>query len=106
VLAPDGCVTVLGEPIGDLMLGVDCAVERAERVTELAPGSTVLLYTDGLVERRDSVLDAGMARLVARLGELADRPLEELCDALLDRVLAGTPEDDVAIVAVRLVPRC
>jgi serine phosphatase RsbU (regulator of sigma subunit) len=62
----------------------------------------VLLYTDGLVERRDSVIDAGMDRLVAHLRELAGRPLDELCDALLDRMLAGTPQDDVALVAVRL----
>jgi hypothetical protein len=44
-----------------------------------------------------------MSRLVAQLRELADQPLERLCDALLDRVLAGTPQDDVALVAVRLI---
>jgi PAS domain S-box-containing protein len=103
VMTTDGAVTVLGGPVGDLLLGVDCTAERAEQVTELPPGSTVLLYTDGLVERRDSVFDAGMSRLVAQLRELADQPLERLCDALLDRVLAGTPQDDVALVAVRLI---
>ena len=52
--------------------------------------------------RRESTLDAGMGRLVAQLRELADRPLEELCTALLDRILEGTPQDDVALVAVRV----
>jgi serine phosphatase RsbU (regulator of sigma subunit) len=104
VLAPDGTVSVLGGPIGDLMLGVDASACRGEQQLELAPGSTVLLYTDGLVERRDSTLDAGTARLVEQLRALAGRPLGDLCDALLERLLRGTPQDDVALVAVRLVP--
>jgi serine phosphatase RsbU (regulator of sigma subunit) len=102
VVAPDGSATVLGGRIGDLMLGVDCTTERAESVVDVAPGSTVLLYTDGLVERRGSTLDEGMTRLVDQLGTLAGAPLEEFCDALLGGMLQGTPQDDVAIVAVRL----
>jgi serine phosphatase RsbU (regulator of sigma subunit) len=105
VLAPDGEVTVLGGEIGDLMLGVDPTTERAEPVTTVAPGAIVLLYSDGLIERRDSTIDEGMARLSAHLMELAGRPLEELCDALLRRMLLGTPQDDVALVAVRVSPR-
>ena len=102
LVRPDGGTTVLGGPIGDLMLGVDCAVRRSESERELAPGSTVLLYTDGLVERRGSTLDVGTSRLCAELADLAGKPLEELCDALLDRMLCGARQDDVAIVAVRL----
>jgi PAS domain S-box-containing protein len=105
VLGPDGEVTVLGGPIGDLMLGVDPSAERAESVTSICPGSVVLLYSDGLVERRGSTIDEGTARLVEHLRELARRPLEDLCDALLRRMLRGTPEDDVALVAVRVDPR-
>jgi serine phosphatase RsbU (regulator of sigma subunit) len=102
VVAPDGEVTVLGGQIGDLMLGVDSGARRTEEQTLIAPGSTVLLHTDGLVERRESVFDTGMRRLVEQLRDLADQPLDELCDALLDRLLEGTPQDDVALVAVRL----
>jgi PAS domain S-box-containing protein len=108
VLGTDGRVAVLGAgavgDVGDLMLGVDPTAERSEAATALAPGATVLLYTDGLVERRDGTIDSGMARLVEHLEELAGRPLEELCDALLRRMLHGTPQDDVALVAVRLAP--
>jgi serine phosphatase RsbU (regulator of sigma subunit) len=104
VLAPDGTVSVLGEEIGDLMLGVDAAAQRPESVIVVEPATTVLLYTDGLIERRDSTLDEGMARLVAHVRTLAGRPLAELCDALLGRMLPGTPQDDVALVAVRLAP--
>ena len=102
LVSSDGVAAVLGAPVGDLMLGVDCAVQRSESERELPPGCTVLLYTDGLVERHGSTLDVGMSRLCAELGDLASKPLEELCDALLDRMLCGTRQDDVAIVAVRL----
>jgi PAS domain S-box-containing protein len=105
VTAPDGTVTVLGGGLGDLMLGVDCTADRLESVVELVPESTVLMYTDGLIERRGSSLDEGLARLVGELGELAGEPLESLCDALLERMLQDTPQDDVALVAVRLAAR-
>jgi serine phosphatase RsbU (regulator of sigma subunit) len=104
VLAPDDTLSVLGGGTGDLMLGVNAATRRAEPSMDLQPGTTVLLYTDGLVERRDSTLDEGTARLVEQVRDLADRPLPELCDALLERLLRGTPQDDVALVAVRLDP--
>jgi serine phosphatase RsbU (regulator of sigma subunit) len=102
VVGPDGSTTILGGPIGDLMLGVDCTVDRAESVLDVVPDSTVLLYTDGLIERRGRTIDEGLACLVEHVGELAGKPLEELCDALLERMLQSTPQDDVAIVAVRL----
>jgi PAS domain S-box-containing protein len=102
VLEPDGNVTVLGAPFGDLMLGVDPAAQRCESVTTLRSGSVVLLYSDGLVERRGSTIDEGTDRLVQNLRALATRPLHDLCDALLRQMLHGTPEDDVALVAVRI----
>jgi serine phosphatase RsbU (regulator of sigma subunit) len=102
VLTPDGTVFLLGGEIGDLMLGVDPSAVRGEPTVDLAPGTTLLLYTDGLVERRDASLDEGTARLLDQVRELADRPLQELCDALLERLLRGTPQDDVALVAVRI----
>ena len=86
------------------MLGVDCTARRPESVVDVPAGSTVLLYTDGLIERRGSSIDEGIDRLVVHLRELAGTPLDECCDALLDRMVQGTPQDDVAIVAVRLGP--
>jgi PAS domain S-box-containing protein len=102
LVGPDGGTTVLGGPIGDLMLGVDCTAERAERHLEPAPGATVLMYTDGLIELPGSNLDDGVGRLAELLGHLAGEPLEDLCDAVLAGMLPGTPRDDVAIVAVRI----
>jgi PAS domain S-box-containing protein len=87
---------------GRLMLGVDRSRTRGETVVEVHRGATVLLYTDGLVERSGSDLDAGVDRLNAVATELAHLPLEDLCDQLLDRLVDGRPDDDVALVAVRL----
>jgi PAS domain S-box-containing protein len=102
IIDPDGSVAELAAWKGDLLLGVDPEAHRRESVVTLDRGSTVLLYTDGLIERRDADLDAGLVRLRDTLVELADRPLEELLDELIERLVHGHPEDDVALVAVRL----
>lgn len=99
---PDGSVLPLLRQEVDLLLGIDPTRPRGESVVALDRGSTVLLYTDGLVERRGQDLDEGIGRLQAALADLADRPLQVLCDDLLARLLAAEPEDDVALVAVRL----
>src|SRR4051794_12804117 len=104
-LHPDGSVAVLADWKADLLLGVDADVVRTESVVTLDSGTTVLLYTDGLVERRDADLDTGLDRLRKHLAELADLPLQELCDELVTRLVDGKPEDDVALVAVRLHPQ-
>jgi serine phosphatase RsbU (regulator of sigma subunit) len=104
-LHPDGSVAVLADWKADLLLGVDADVVRAESVVTLDRGSTVLLYTDGLIERRDADLDTGLQRLRTHLAELADLPLQQLCDELITRLVDGKPEDDVALVAVRLHPQ-
>ncbi|MCO7218334.1 SpoIIE family protein phosphatase [Klenkia sp. PcliD-1-E] len=102
VLAPDGTVTELANRRAELPLGVNPATPRTDSVAVLDRGTTVLLYTDGLIERRDSDLDAGITRLKDALAELADLPLQDLCDQLLHRLVDGRPDDDVALVTVRL----
>ncbi|WP_229827512.1 SpoIIE family protein phosphatase [Klenkia taihuensis] len=102
VLHPDGSLADPSPWPGDLLLGVDSLAARTEHRVALPAGSTVLLFTDGLVERRDEDLDTGLARLRSTVAELADRPLQELCDEVVDRIVHGRPDDDVALVAVRL----
>ena len=103
VLAPDGTTTVLATR-PELMLGVDPDARRSDSTAEIGDGFTLLLVTDGLLERRGSDLDAGMARLREALRDLAGTPLDELCDTLLARLVPGRGEDDVALVAVRAYP--
>jgi hypothetical protein len=65
----------------------------------------VVFYTDGLLERRGSDLDADTARLTATLADLACFDLDRFCDELLARMLPDAPGDDVALLAVRLHPQ-
>jgi serine phosphatase RsbU (regulator of sigma subunit) len=102
VVNPDGSVAELASWTGDLLLGVDPGTQRRESVVTLDRGATVLLYTDGLIERRDADLDTGMVRLRDALVDLAHLPLQQLLDTLLERLVDGHPDDDVALVAVRL----
>ncbi|MGY1710402.1 PP2C family protein-serine/threonine phosphatase [Geodermatophilus sp. SYSU D00758] len=83
------------------LLGTDPATARSDATVPLVPGDTVVLYTDGLVERRGTTLDEGTARLLDAGRDLAAHPLEGLCDALLAR-LAPAAVDDVALLALRV----
>ncbi|MGY1828033.1 SpoIIE family protein phosphatase [Blastococcus sp. SYSU DS0541] len=104
LLASDSSVVLLDGKQADLLLGVAPETVREDHVAVLAPGSTVLLYTDGLVERRDRDIDAGTEELLEVLGECGGLPLDELCDRVLERMILPDAEDDVAVLAVRLVP--
>jgi light-regulated signal transduction histidine kinase (bacteriophytochrome) len=104
VIDPDGQQRVLAGPRPGLLLGVAPGATRPEVETVLERGSTLVLYTDGLVERRDQVFDDGVQRLAAALAEYRQLPVEAVCDALLHRLLPERAEDDVALVAVRLAP--
>ena len=105
VVDADGTVRALDEDRPDLLLGLDPDRPRVDHETVLDHGATVLLYTDGLVERRDRPLRAGMADLRAALGRHHAHDLDTLCDTLLAELPGGPGEDDVALVAVRLHPQ-
>jgi PAS domain S-box-containing protein len=104
VLTSAGEATVLDGDSVDLLLGVAPGRERSERVAVLNRSDTMLLYTDGLIERRDRDVDAGTKELLTVLRECADLPLDELCDRVLERLFLSDAEDDVAMLAVRLYP--
>uniref|UniRef100_UPI0013E943EB PP2C family protein-serine/threonine phosphatase n=1 Tax=Cellulomonas endophytica TaxID=2494735 RepID=UPI0013E943EB len=100
VVAPDGEARYL-DAATDLVLGVAADRPRAGLVADLAPGSALVLYTDGLVERRGEPLAAGLERLRAALAGAPAVSAEDLCDRLL-ATAGAAPEDDVALLVVRL----
>ena len=67
-----------------------------------APGAGMVLYTDGLVERRDAPIDVGLESL--RAIAAGSRDVEQLCADALARLLPTAPADDVAVVAARMPP--
>jgi serine phosphatase RsbU (regulator of sigma subunit) len=111
LLHADGSVEVLELPVG-LPLGVLPDRTRPEHELLLAPGDTLLLYTDGLIEQggdgageRD--LDHGLAELVQVLATAAAQGLdvEGMCDLVVDDLLpAAGAADDVALIAIRARP--
>ncbi|MBC7290265.1 MAG: SpoIIE family protein phosphatase [Actinotalea sp.] len=105
VLTPAGTVDVHRRERSDLLLGVNADAPRHESVITVERGSTLLLHTDGLVERRGEDLARRLEELADAFAVLGDLPLEELCDALLDQLLPRHRDDDVALVAVRLHPQ-
>lgn len=108
MVGPDGQVSRMADvDTNDLLLGLDPATPRAEHVAVLEPGATLVFYTDGLVERRDRDVDDGVTELAVLLRSLAAEHLDvdELSDRLLAAMIGGTPEDDVALLVVRLAPR-
>jgi anti-anti-sigma factor len=86
-------------------LGLPGAGTRPEAARTLSPGATLVLYTDGLVERRGESLEHGLQRLAAAVTDRRSDPLEALVDGVLDDLVGGSGgDDDVAVVAVRLQP--
>jgi PAS domain-containing protein len=101
LVLPGGDVRPLDTP-PELLLGVRAGTPRTEHVVDLPPGAVVLLYTDGLVERRGSDLDVGIERLRAAAGVLAGGDLAAGLEEVLGLVLDGAPGgDDVALLAAR-----
>ena len=99
LLPPGGPARLLHRPV-DAPVGLG-RMTRTENDEPVPPGTTVLLYTDGLVERRGEDIDDGLDRLVEIATGLGARPLEQWCDALLDGMAPPVQEDDLVVLAVR-----
>ncbi|MET9988592.1 GAF domain-containing SpoIIE family protein phosphatase [Streptomyces mutabilis] len=104
LLSPDGTACYLEAGQG-LLLGTGPATGagRPDATHPLEPGSTLLLYTDGLVETPGSDLDTGLDRLRRHALAHAPEPLDTLCDRVLADVPPGST-DDVALLALRVPP--
>lgn len=83
----------------DPPLGVGACAYSAQSIT-VAPGETLLLYTDGLVERRGELLDVGLGRLVDAASTQGD-DLEVFVDTLIGRLTGPESTDDIAVLALR-----
>ncbi|MET8545914.1 PP2C family protein-serine/threonine phosphatase, partial [Kitasatospora sp. NPDC004799] len=96
-LGPDGA-QVLPLPHGVLLGALDDA-EYEERTARLDPGDVLLLYTDGLVERRDRPVEESVEQLLRAAGDPGP-DLEQYLDRLLELSPADT-DDDTCLIAVQ-----
>jgi serine phosphatase RsbU (regulator of sigma subunit) len=80
------------------MLGIPLRQDIEDHTAALPPGSTLALYTDGLVERRTQGIDPGIERLTVAMADLAesdlDSDLEGAADRVLDPMLRDSERDD------------
>ncbi|MFF0465052.1 SpoIIE family protein phosphatase [Streptomyces mexicanus] len=107
LITPDGHTRFLTDGHGPL-IGMNATLQLglgwADAQADLPAGSTLLIYTDGLVENRHRPIDVGMAKLRHHASLLARRPSDQntdaFCDELLERLAPGG--DDTALLALRL----
>ncbi|WP_331749063.1 SpoIIE family protein phosphatase (plasmid) [Streptomyces chartreusis] len=103
LLHPDGTVTLLDRATDPPLGARPEHVPRPEASTAFPEGATLVLYTDGLIERRDEDIDVGLARLADSLVRHGRADPEALADALLADLLPPTGNtDDTALVIIRL----
>ncbi|MFI2645546.1 SpoIIE family protein phosphatase [Streptomyces sp. NPDC018610] len=102
LITKDGDTRYLDAGSG-VLIGMDPELPRPTACDILPPDSTLLLYTDGLIERRGESLDEAMSRLRRHAAALAREPLDVFCDELLIG-LAADSTDDVAVLALRTTP--
>jgi len=102
LIAPDRPTELIDVPTGPPLGTGLGGYEQGTR--ELLPGQVLLLYTDGLVERRDEDIDVSLARLAALRPPTAG-DLDDLLDAVLHGLTPHAAEDDIALLAARVRPR-
>ena len=100
---PDGRVELIAGAHG-LPLGTGIRTTYRQQLVELPPGSVVVLYTDGLIERRGRSIDEGLAALEEALASAPSDP-DRLLDHVLEHVIGDDErEDDIALLAARVLP--
>lgn len=97
---PDGRTLLLEDGLAPV-LGVDPALTRETASVPLPPGATLLLYTDGLIERPGEDIGRGLTRLRQHAAALAREPLTVFRDEMLAR-LGDDQHDDIAILTLRI----
>ena len=94
---PTYMTQALSQPIGVRAAGTP----HHDHITTLSPGTTVLLYTDGLIEQRGRSIDEGLDALRRLAAAEASSPLDALCDAALATLVEQPAHDDACILAAR-----
>jgi sigma-B regulation protein RsbU (phosphoserine phosphatase) len=102
VIGPDGA-RFMPPPTVGMMLGADPGATFVDVTVPVRPGELLVLYSDGLIERRNSDLDADFAALLMAADGLAGSSPEEACVALVERLVPDGHEDDVCLLVLELL---
>jgi hypothetical protein len=100
VAGPDGATWLDGG--GSRPLAVMSPVEHTNATHQMGDDDILVLYSDGLIERRREPLDDGMARLHAAAWASNDQPVQAIADNILRALVPDRPRDDVVFIVKRL----
>jgi len=104
LVSPEGETTWLEDGRSQPLYG-EPGIERPEASVVLEAGSLLLLYSDGLVERRDERITSGLRRLEQLAKDLHELPVDDVCERVLAEARAGSDQiDDVVLVGLRRLP--
>ena len=103
MIDPSGEATYLETTTG-LPVGLNWNLPYVESIALLRPGETLVLYTDGLVDRRDVAVDDGLEQLLEVASDQGGRDLDDFCGILIERLVPADASDDVAILAAHFEP--
>jgi phosphoserine phosphatase RsbU/P len=102
VIAAPGQHGALAEIAADLPIGIADPARREVTTLTLVPGAMLCLYTDGLVERRDELIDDGLTRLCQAV---TPGPPEDVCVSAMQAMVGRqSPGDDIALLVLRWLP--
>ena len=103
VVAVPGRPAELADVALGLLIGAAPGAQRPVTTLELAPGTLLCFYTDGLIERRDQAIDDGLARLCQAVSA---QPPDAACAAVMAALVGRQPaRDDIALLIVRRSPQ-
>lgn len=102
LIGPVGAPTYLTRGMGRVVMGgLPRPVHRTTANMVVTPGTTVVMFTDGLVENRARSIDDGLAELAVLAGRARDLSVDELSEYLLEHS-SGNTDDDIALLVARL----
>ncbi|MFJ3306800.1 PP2C family protein-serine/threonine phosphatase [Streptomyces sp. NPDC086549] len=100
---PDGTYVLLDQATDPPLGTRPRHVPRPQAALPYTPGDTLVLYTDGLIERRDEDIDTGLERLTETLADNPRLSPDHLADVLLSRLgVSSGGHDDIALIVARL----
>jgi chemotaxis family two-component system sensor kinase Cph1 len=102
IVGPEGARFV--EAHHDLLIGVRRGSRYTSTRAELPEGSTLITYTDGLIERRTKAIDDSLAELLLVASSVAEGTVHEICDRLLQVAADSDVDDDITVVAIQFEP--
>jgi PAS domain S-box-containing protein len=98
---PDGTTTWLDDALSPPLGLAGTTIARSQQEIVIPTGATIVLYSDGLVERRNETLDAGLTRLASIAATTTQLSVTTACDVIVAELRSPNSRDDIALLLLR-----